>query len=334
MNEAAGPQARHIGKYLVKRELERAGLDAVYLAEQPGLGHEVAIRELTVNPDADPTALTRFMHEAQVLARSAHPNVVQVHDLEQVGGASYIVREYLRGSSLRARIDAGLLPLPQVFAVMHAMLRALDYAHRHNVLHRDVKPENLQISDQGEVKMADFGIARLGDDSRSSTVAKTAATGTPQYMSPEQVAGSKVDGRSDLYSAGVVLYELVCGRPPFTASDAGGPFAVMTKQVESEPPPPTRHRPDLDPVLEGVILKALAKRPEDRYQTADEFDLALIRVADRLARGWERSLQPETGYSPKPPLGTMPKKGSAGCLALLMLFPAVAGVVMAAFHLL
>ena len=271
-----------------------------------------------------------------------------------------------------------MLPLPQVFAVMHAMLQALDYAHRHNIVHRDVKPENLLMSDEGEVKMADFGIARLADDSQASTVTKTGTTvGTPQYMSPEQVASSKVDGRSDLYSAGIILYELVCGRPPFTASEADGPFTLMAKHVQAPPPPPTIHRPDVDPELEGDILKALSKRPEDRYQSGDEFDLSLTRVADRLAPGWERSLQPgadlskmvpgaafataglpamtsavaagavtsagvapaqpvplHSVYNPTPPVKAAPKKASAGCLAVLALALAVAGLLPPALHIL
>ncbi len=286
--------ARHIGKYLVKRELGRGGMGAVYLAEQPGLGREVAIKELIVNPSADPSALTRFLQEAQVMARSNHPNLVQVHDMEQLGNARYIILEFVRGASLRDRANAARIPLPQVFAIIHGVLQGLNYAHRHNIVHRDMKPENVLISEEGDVKVADFGIARLTDDSGGgSTATKTGTTvGTPQYMSPEQVSTSRVDGRSDLYSTGIMLYELLCGRPPFTASEADGPFTLMAKHVQAPPPPPTIHRPDIDPGLEQVILKALAKRPEDRYQTGAEFDDALKLVADRIAPGWERALEP------------------------------------------
>src|SRR5712691_1220362 len=200
---------RHIGKYVVKRELGRGGMGAVYLAEQPGLGREVAVKELILNSTADPTALTRFLQEAQVMARTSHPNLVQVHDLEEVGDAKFIILEFVKGRSLRDMLRGGAIPLPQVFAVMHGMLQGLNYAHRHNIVHRDMKPENVLISDDGEVKVADFGIARLTDDSGGgSTATKTGTTvGTPQYMSPEQVASSKVDGRSDLYSSGIMLYE-------------------------------------------------------------------------------------------------------------------------------
>src|SRR5439155_21245864 len=148
---------------------------------------------------------------------------------------------------------------------------------------------------------------------------------------PEQVASSKVDGRSDLYSAGIMLYELVCGRPPFIASEADGPFTLMAKHVQSPPPPPTLHRPDVDPELEGVILKALAKRPEDRYQSGDEFDLDLARVADRLAPGWERSLLPGADLSRMVPGAALATSGMAALRTAAGVAatpgPATAGVV-------
>jgi eukaryotic-like serine/threonine-protein kinase len=365
---------RQIGKYLVKGELGRGGMGAVYLAEQPGLGREVAIKELIVSPAADPTALMRFLQEAQVMARTSHPNLVQVHDLEQIGDANYIVLEFVRGRSLRDLVNQGMVPLPQTFAVMHGVLQALDYAHRHAIVHRDMKPENVLLSDEGNVKVADFGIARLTDDSGAgSTATKTGTTvGTPQYMSPEQVASSKVDGRSDLYSAGIMFYELVAGQPPFTASEADGPFTLMAKHVQAPPKPPSVLRPGLDLRLEEVILKSLSKRPEDRYQTGQEFDEAMSRIADRLCPGWLRSLEPGADlskmvpataaaqaaavaspagmpvmappiagaparavYNPAPPVRPAAKKAT-GCLGILVwalaLTPAVSIVVAAAFH--
>ena len=347
---------RYIGKYRVKSELGRGGMGAVYLAEQPGLGREVAIKELILSPAADPTALMRFLQEAQVMARTSHPNLVQVHDLEQIGDANYIVLEFVRGDSLRDWLNRGLMPLPQVFAVMHGVLQALDYAHKHAIVHRDMKPENVLLSDEGNVKVADFGIARLTDDSGpGGTATKTGTTvGTPQYMSPEQVASSKVDGRSDLYSAGIMFYELVVGQPPFTASEADGPFTLMAKHVQAPPKPPSVHRPGLDMRLEEVILKSLSKRPEDRFQTGQEFDDADRRTSPtesarvgsaasslgRTSRRWFRapSLQPAVApptpigmaiqhpatavplqavYNPAPPVKPVAKQ-SAGCLGVLL----------------
>lgn len=299
---------RYIGKYRVKSELGRGGMGAVYLAEQPGLGREVAIKELIQSAAADPVALKRFLQEAQVMARTSHPNLVQVHDLELMGDANYIVLEFVRGKSLRDWLNRGLIPLPQVFAVMHGVLQALDYAHKHAIVHRDMKPENVLLSDEGMVKVADFGIARLTDDSGvGGTATKTGTTvGTPQYMSPEQVASSKVDGRSDLYSTGIMLYELVVGQPPFTASEADGPFTLMAKHVQAPPKPPSVHRPGLDLGLEEVILKSLSKRPEDRFQTGQEFDDALARVAERICPGWHRSLEPGADLSKMVPTATAP----------------------------
>jgi eukaryotic-like serine/threonine-protein kinase len=339
--------ARQIGKYLIKGELGRGGMGTVYLAEQLGLGREVAIKELIPSAAADPTALARFMQEAQVMARTSHPNLVQVHDLEQIGEANYIVLEFVRGKSLRDRVNQGAIPLPQTFAVMHGVLQALDYAHKRAIVHRDMKPENVLLSDEGAVKVADFGIARLTDDSGAgSTATKTGTTvGTPQYMSPEQVASSKVDGRSDLYSAGIMFYELVVGQPPFTASESDGPFTLMAKHVQAPPKPPSVHKPGLDLRLEEVILKSLSKRPEERYQTGIEFDDAMSKVADRLCPGWQKSLEPgadlskmvpasspytttpplsgtpvmpgQAVYNPTPPVKPTAKKTS-GCMSILL----------------
>ena len=288
---------RYIGKYRVKGELGRGGMGAVFLAEQPGLGREVAIKELIQS--ADPMALKRFLQEAQVMARTSHPNLVQVHDMELQGNVNYLVMEFIRGRSLRDWMNQAQIPPPQVFAVMHGVLQALDYAHRHAIVHRDMKPENVLISDEGMVKVADFGIARLMDDTGiGGNATKTGTTvGTPQYMSPEQVASSKVDGRSDLYSAGIMFYELVVGQPPFTASEADGPFTLMAKHVQAPPKPPSVFRPGLNPELEQVILKSLSKRPEDRYQSGQEFDEAMSKVADQMCPGWQRSLEPGADLS-------------------------------------
>jgi eukaryotic-like serine/threonine-protein kinase len=373
-NPPAAPGERQIGKYRVKGELGRGGMGAVYLAEQPGLGREVAIKELILSPAADPTALMRFLQEAQVMARTSHPNLVQVHDLEQIGDANYIVLEFVRGRSLRDMVNQGPVPLPQTFAVMHGVLQALDYAHKHAIVHRDMKPENVLLSDEGNVKVADFGIARLTDDSGAgSTATKTGTTvGTPQYMSPEQVASSKVDGRSDLYSAGIMFYELVVGQPPFTAGEADGPFTLMAKHVQAPPKPPSVHKPGLDMRLEEVILKSLSKRPEERFQTGAEFDDAMSRIADRLCPGWQKSLEPGADlskmvaptaaaqaaavasplglpvmaqpvggvpahavYNPAPPVKPAAKK-AAGCLGVLVgvfaLMPALCLLAVTALH--
>jgi eukaryotic-like serine/threonine-protein kinase len=327
---------RYIGKYRVKGELGRGGMGAVYLAEQPGLGREVAIKELIQSAAADPVALKRFLQEAQVMARTSHPNLVQVHDLELMGDANYIVLEFVRGKSLRDWLNKGPIPLPQVFAVMHGVLQALNYAHKHAIVHRDMKPENVLLSDEGAVKVADFGIARLTDDSGvGGTATKTGTTvGTPQYMSPEQVASSKVDGRSDLYSTGIMFYELIVGQPPFTASDADGPFTLMAKHVQAPPQPPSVRRPGLDLGLEEVILKSLSKRPEDRFQTGQEFDDAIGRIADRICPGWQRSLEPGADLSKMVPAAAsaQPAMMPATPIGIAIQQPATAVPLQAAYN--
>src|SRR5437879_3571631 len=240
------------------------------------------------------------------MARASHPIVIQVYDSELMGTVNYIVLEFIRGPSLREWMLQGPIPPPQVFAVLHGVLQALDYAHRQGVVHRDMKPENVLISDEGMVKVADFGIARLVDDPGvGGTATKTGTTvGTPLYMSPEQVASSKVDGRSDLYSAGIVFYELVAGQPPFTASDADGPFTLMAKHVQAPPKPPSVFRPGLNPELEAVILQSISKRPEDRFQTGQQVDGARSRVADQMSPGWQRALEPGADLSKMAPRAT------------------------------
>jgi hypothetical protein len=285
---------RHIGQYSVQRELGRGGMGAVYLAEHDVTHEKVAMKELLITAAADPVAVKRFLQEGEVMQRLGHPNIVAVRDIIEAGGGHYIALEFISGGSLRDLLKGRPLATPQAFTVMHGLLMALDHAHQHAIVHRDVKPENVMLSGTGEVKVADFGIARLTDDSATSTATKTGTTvGTPQYMSPEQVTTSKVDGRSDLYSAGIVCYEVFCGRPPFEATAADGPFTLFAKHVQAPPPPPTVIRPGLDPALETIILKSLSKRPEDRYQTGAEFDRELVLIANRLCGpDWIHSLEP------------------------------------------
>jgi hypothetical protein len=322
---------RHIGDWSVTRELGRGGMGAVYLAEHDVTHEKVAMKELLITAAADPVAVKRFLQEGEVMRRLGHPNIVAVRDIIEAGGGHYIALEYISGGSLRDLLRGRPLPTPQAFAVMHGLLLALDHAHQNAIVHRDVKPENVMLSERGEVKVADFGIARLTDDSATSKATKTGTTvGTPQYMSPEQVTTSKVDGRSDLYSAGIVCYEVFCGRPPFEATEADGPFTLFAKHVQAPPPPPTVIRPGLDPALETVILKSLAKRPEDRYQTGAEFDRELVRIANRLCGpDWIHSLEPGADLARMVPqvattMGAIPAPTAAAGM------PAMAGPVAAA----
>jgi hypothetical protein len=302
-------EGRHIGEYSVQRELGRGGMGAVYLAEHDLTHEKVAMKELLITAAADPIAVQRFLQEGAVMSRLTHPNIVQVRGIIEAGLGHYIALEFVEGGSLRDLLKGRRpLPIPQAFAVMHGLLQALDHAHQHAIVHRDVKPENVMLSIDGVVKVADFGIARLTDDSATSQATKTGTTvGTPQYMSPEQVTTSKVDGRSDLYSAGIVCYEVFCGRPPFEATAEDGPFTLFAKHVQAPPPPPTVIRPGLDPALEVVILKSLSKRPEDRYQTGAEFDRELSAIATGLCGpNWVHALEPGADLSQMVPVAAIP----------------------------
>jgi serine/threonine protein kinase len=308
--------SRRIGGYSVQRELGRGGMGAVYLAEHNETHEKVALKELLITAAADPIAVQRFLQEGAVMSRLTHPNIVRVRGIIEAGAGHYLALEYIEGGSLRDLLRGRPLPNPQAFAVMHGLLQALEHAHQHAIVHRDVKPENVMLSRAGEVKVADFGIARLTDEAATSNATKTGTTvGTPQYMSPEQVTTSKVDGRSDLYSAGIVCYEVFCGRPPFEATAADGPFTLFAKHVQAPPPPPTVIRPGLDPGLEAVILRSLSKRPEDRYQTGAEFDRALSSIASRLCGpDWLHSLEPGADLARMVPLAATMTSIPAGGL--------------------
>jgi hypothetical protein len=288
-------------------------MGAVYLAEHEETHEKVAMKELLITAAADPIAVKRFLQEGEVMSRLRHPNIVGVRDIVEAGPAHYLALEFIGGGSLRDLLKGRPLPAPQAFAVMHGLLQALDHAHQHAIVHRDVKPENVMLSLRGEVKVADFGIARLTDDSAPNNATKTGTTiGTPQYMSPEQVTTSRVDGRSDLYSAGIVCFEVFCGRPPFEATAADGPFTLFAKHVQAPPPPPTVIRPGLDPALEAVILKSLSKRPEDRYQTGAEFDRELSAIANRLCGpNWPGSLEPGADLAQMVAPASAPPQASA-----------------------
>jgi len=288
-------------------------------AELRALGERVCAHALQIDTDLFLASVPPF-DAADYVNHSCDPNCEAIIEGDT---GHYIALEFIEGGSLRDIVNGTPLPTPHAFAVMHGLLQALDYAHQHAIVHRDVKPENVMLSNKGEVKVADFGIARLTDDSGAgSTVTKTGTTvGTPQYMSPEQVASSKVDGRSDLYSAGIMFYELVVGQPPFTASEADGPFTLMAKHVQAPPKPPSVYRPGLDMGLEEVILKSLSKRPEERYQSGQEFDDAMSRVADRLCPGWQRSLLPGADLAKMVP-GGAPLPGATQAVAGMPVMPA------------
>jgi len=265
------------GRYRIVRKLGAGGMADVYLAEDQELGRQVAIKILNDRHAADDSFIERFRREAKNAAGLSHPNIVSIYDRGEAEGTYYIAMEFLDGRSLKELI-VGRGPAPIKVAIEYArnILAALAAAHRQGIVHRDIKPHNVLIGAEGRVKVTDFGIARSG---ASQMTEVGSIIGTAQYLSPEQARGAPVDQTSDLYSAGVVLYEMLTGQVPFTGDT---PLEIAMKHLSEVPKPPSEHRPEIPHDLDSIVLRALAKDPSERYQSAEEMDADLARVAEGL----------------------------------------------------
>jgi serine/threonine-protein kinase len=265
------------GRYRIVRKLGAGGMADVYLAEDQELGRQVAIKILNDRHAADDSFIERFRREAKNAAGLSHPNIVSIYDRGEAEGTYYIAMEFLDGRSLKELI-VGRGPAPIKVAIEYArnILAALAAAHRQGIVHRDIKPHNVLIGAEGRVKVTDFGIARSG---ASQMTEVGSIIGTAQYLSPEQARGAPVDQTSDLYSAGVVLYEMLTGQVPFTGDT---PLEIAMKHLSEVPRPPSEHRPEIPHDLDSIVLRALAKDPSERYQSAEEMDADLARVAEGL----------------------------------------------------
>jgi beta-lactam-binding protein with PASTA domain/predicted Ser/Thr protein kinase len=263
------------GRYRIERKLGAGGMANVYLAEDQELGRRVAIKILNDRHANDDQFVARFRQEAKnAAALSQHPNIVAIFDRGEAEGTYYIAMEYLEGRTLKELIvSRGPAPPNVAIEYTRQILSALRFAHRHGIVHRDIKPHNVLVDSEGRVKVTDFGIARAGT---SQMTEAGSIVGTAQYLSPEQARGGDVDPRSDLYSLGIVLYELLTGETPF---DGDTPVEIAMKHLSTAPRPPSALRPELPPELDKVVLRALAKDPEDRYQSAEEMEADLERVA-------------------------------------------------------
>jgi serine/threonine-protein kinase len=268
------------GRYRIVRKLGTGGMANVYLAEDEVLGRRVAIKILDDRHAGDDQFIERFRREAKNAASLSHPNIVSIYDRGEAEGTYYIAMEVIEGRSLKELIMThGALPVHTAIGYAKQLLEALRFAHRHGIIHRDIKPHNVLVSADQQVKaneprlkVTDFGIARHG---ASQMTEAGSIMGTAQYLSPEQARGAPVTAASDLYSAGVVLYEMLTGKVPFTGDSA---IEIAMKHVNELPKPPSSLRPEIPPELDQIVLRALAKDPEDRYQTAEEFIEDLERV--------------------------------------------------------
>ncbi len=264
------------GRYRIQRKLGAGGMADVYLAEDQELGRRVAIKILNSRHGNDDQFIERFRREAKNAAALNHPNIVSIYDRGEAEDTYYIAMEFLDGRTLKELIvGRGAAPVNVAIEYARQILSALRFAHRHGIVHRDIKPHNVLVDGEGRVKVTDFGIARAGTSQMTET---GSIVGTAQYLSPEQARGGEVDPRSDLYSLGIVLYELLTGKTPF---DGETPVEIAMKHLSTAPQPPSKLRPDIPPELDMVVLRALAKNPDDRYQSADEMEADL----DRVARG-------------------------------------------------
>ncbi|MFI1355043.1 Stk1 family PASTA domain-containing Ser/Thr kinase [Streptomyces sp. NPDC020898] len=260
------------GRYELGHVLGRGGMAEVYLAHDTRLGRTVAVKTLRADLARDPSFQARFRREAQSAASLNHPAIVAVYDTgeDYIDGTSipYIVMEYVDGSTLRELLHSGRKLLPErTLEMTIGILQALEYSHRSGIVHRDIKPANVMLTRNGQVKVMDFGIARAMGDSGMTMTQTSAVIGTAQYLSPEQAKGEQVDARSDLYSSGCLLYELLTVRPPFIGDS---PVAVAYQHVREEPQPPSVFDPEITPEMDAIVLKALVKDPDYRYQSADE----------------------------------------------------------------
>jgi beta-lactam-binding protein with PASTA domain/predicted Ser/Thr protein kinase len=265
------------GRYRIIRKLGAGGMADVYLAEDQELGRRVAIKILNDRHAADDSFIERFRREAKNAAGLSHPNIVSIYDRGEAEGTYYIAMEFLDGRSLKELI-VGRGPAPIKTAIDYArqILAAVGFAHRHGIVHRDIKPHNVLVGSEGRLKVTDFGIARSG---ASQMTEVGSIIGTAQYLSPEQARGAPVDQTSDLYSVGVVLYEMLTGQVPFTGDT---PLEIAMKHLSEVPKPPSELRPEVPHDLDSVVLRALAKDPSERYQGADEMDADLARVLEGL----------------------------------------------------
>jgi serine/threonine-protein kinase len=282
MSELIG---RKLGKYTLEARLGEGGMAAVYQSQHPQFHRPVAIKVLPPTIGQDPSFRARFEREGQMIASMNHSSIIRVYDIDEVDGLFYMVMDLLPGGTLEARLREGGLDRKWSVDVIVQMAEALDYAHARGVIHRDIKPSNILLDAESRPVLADFGIARMAQaEGDPNLTAAGMVMGTPAYMAPEQLSGGQPDARSDIYALGVVLYQLLAGRAPFT----GDTMAVVTAHLTKQPQALRELVSDLPPALDAVVLQALAKQPEHRFKSAGVFAQALRSAAADLEPGLVR----------------------------------------------
>ncbi len=300
-------QPPSLGKYQVLEEIGRGGMGAVYKGHDPLLNRTVAIKLLAPHLVWEKSFVERFMREARSVAQLRHPNIIDIYDVGQDGDNYYFVMAYLPGASLRQFISQqGRLSPAESLRILQQLAEALDYAHSKGLVHRDVKPANVMFDERQQAVLTDFGIVKAAEESRLTGTG--ASIGTPHYMAPEQVQGTSVDARTDEYALGIIAFEMLAGRVPF---DAGTTTAILFKQVHEPPPSVLAFCPDLPPSVEGVVQRALAKLPSERYATCGEFVAAL---AQALAIGAPQPIERTQLVRPKQKQAAPPMQAQPGAL--------------------
>lgn len=327
-----------LGRYHILEQLGQGGMAIVYKAYDTRLERDVAIkiiRKGVFPPDHVERILKRFEREAKALARLSHSNIVKVYDYGEHEGAPYLVMEYLPSGTLKQKLGRPIL-WHEAIQILLPIAEALDYAHSQNMIHRDVKPSNILLTQRGQPMLTDFGIAKILDLEETQDLTGTsAAVGTPEYMAPEQATAKNIDHRADIYALGIVLYEMVTGRKPYTADT---PLAVLFKHASEPLPRPKQFVPDLPDGVERILLKALAKNPADRYQSMAEIGVAFEKILDGQAKktaGHERLQTDTEGESSQVELlGNLRHRlSSLGPYSRYILFGLVAtGVLAAVFY--
>ena len=278
---ADAPELKTLGRYNIERVLGKGAMGVVYEGIDPKLNRRVAIKTILkshLDPDTAKDYSMRFSREAQAVARLNHPHIVQVYDFAEEGDIAYLVMEFIRGKELKNFFDANeRFDIKEAVRIMCELLDALDFAHNAGIIHRDIKPANVMLDAQARTKLTDFGVARVQDSDRTQAERTQAGTmvGTPAYMSPEQITGGTIDKRSDVFSAGIILYQFLTGEKPFTG---GGAWTIAKKIIQEDPPLPSSLNNAVTPFFDAVVNKALSKSAETRYQSAKDFGVALKRA--------------------------------------------------------